>query len=684
MTPPIKTEADRSALQSQIRERIREVRTRHKIHAPEFPPELIWLNARPPAKPGERFSANRKLTLAELRGKIVILDFWTYCCINCMHVIPDLKYLEEKYSGGPLVVIGVHSAKFTNEKAVANIREAVLRYEVEHPVIVDSDFTVWQQYGVRAWPTLVMIDPEGYILGVFSGEGNREILDNYIEVALDIFGQEGKLNPTPVELLPESSEFSHSFLLYPGKIVADPRNWRLVIADSNHHRLVLISPEGKVLDIAGCGLPGREDGDFDTARFFRPQGMAFHGADLIVCDTDNHCLRRVDFESRSVTTIAGTGEQARFAPKGGAGLKTPLNSPWDIFVADGIGYIAMAGPHQIWTIDLKTNRVETFAGSGHEARRDGERKEAAFAQPSGITGEVVGNQVTRLFVADSEISSVRQIDLRSEKVGTLVGGDLFQFGDKDGSGDNVRLQHPLGITFYEGKIYLADTYNHKIKVIDPNLRTCKTLLGTHEPGHVDGVMGAEPEPRFYEPSGLAFLNGKLCIADTNNHAIRGADVHTREVKTLTLKPQAVDIGMTLHVDHLVTIGTPVIRLPEERLAPSANHLILKMVLPADTEFNTGSPLQLLARTINGALEFEPAIMTFAQPQAEMRIPFRLLPNFAETALRLELLYYYCYKLRGLCMVRQAVYEMPLHFAAEGADHLVVTDRVEEMALEKDG
>jgi len=656
---PIKTAADRSALQAQIREKILDIRAKHKVHAPDFPAGLAWLNAPP-------------LSLAQLKGKIVLLDFWTYCCINCMHVIPDLKYLEEKYAGRPLVVIGVHSAKFTNEKEVANIRQAVLRYEVEHPVVVDSDFTVWQQYAVRAWPTVAMVDPEGYLLAVFSGEGNREILDHYLEVALEIYEKEGKLNPTPIAFTPEVSELFNAFLSFPGKIVAPAEKNILAIADSNHHRIVTITPEGKVLDMIGSGLPGHDDGDFDTAHFTHPQGMAFYGEDLIVCDTDSHCLRRVDFAGRSVTTIAGTGEQARSGARGGAGLKTPLNSPWDIFITGHTGYIAMAGPHQIWTIDLKTNRVEPFAGSGHEARRDGDRHEAAFAQPSGVTGELVGGHLTRLFVADSEISCVRQIDARSEKVGTMLGGDLFQYGDTDGTGDHVRLQHPLGVAYHEGKLYLADTYNHKIKVIDPNLRTCKTLFGKREPGLRDGVAESENAPQFYEPSGLTFLNGKMYIADTNNHAIRVADLRTHEVKTVTLQPKAT----TEHcAEHLVSMHTPVTRLSGQTLSPHATQLALRIALPGEMEFNAGSPLQILVSPRNDALVFDAPMITIAEPKTEMLIPFRVQPDFGGTALRVELLYYYCAKTRGVCRVRQAAYEMTVLIAADGEEKLAIADRV---------
>ena len=644
---PVKQEYDRAALQAQIREKIQEVRTKHKIHAPEFPAELSWLNA------------GRSLSLQELRGKIVLLDFWTYCCINCMHVIADLKYLENKYSGKPLVAIGVHSAKFTNEKEAANIRQAVWRYEIEHPVLVDSDFAVWQSYGVRAWPTLVMIDPEGYLLGIFSGEGNREMIENYIEVTLDIFAKEGKLNPAPLALQPEKMDLSDSFLSFPGKIAAHQESRRLAVADSNHHRLVVMTPNGKVLEIIGSGVAGRDDGDFEAARFFHPQGMAWHDDDLIVCDTDNHLLRRIDFGSRSVATIAGTGEQARHGQKGGAGLKTPLNSPWDVHIIRNTGYLAMAGPHQIWTIDLKANRVEPFAGSGHEARRDGDLHEAAFAQPSGITGDA-----NRLFIADSEISSIRQIDLRHEKVGTIVGGDLFQFGDRDGTGDNVRLQHPLGALYHEGKVFVADTYNHKIKIVDPEERASTTFLGTGKPGHTDGTAA-----QFYEPSGLAILGQDLYIADTNNHLIRAANLQTAEVRTLHLKPTA-----RLRTEHLVPPSVPVIRLAEQILAPvDDGELMLRIELPAGHDFNPGSPLQILARSINNALIFPSSLITIDTPAPRPVLHFDLQQDLENSALRVELLYYHCDKHLGMCMVRQAVYEIPVRVAAGGATMIEIID-----------
>src|SRR3990167_342914 len=356
------------------------------------------------------FNVSEPLTLPDLKGKVVLLDFWTYCCINCMHIIPDLKKLETKYSK-ELVVIGVHSAKFQNERESENIRQAILRYGIEHPVINDSNFAIWQAYRASAWPTLVLIDPEGNIVGSDTGEGHYEILDKLIGKLVSDFRSKNLMNEKPLPLSLEKYKQGPSFLSFPGKILADETSKRLFIADSNHNRIVITNMEGEVLDIAGNGEIGRGDGTFKDASFHHPQGMALQGDNLYVADTENHLIRKLDLKSKIVTTIAGTGKQAEFMASGGMGISSPLNSPWDLVYVEGKLYIAMAGAHQIWVMDLETTVFQPFAGSGREGCIDGLLDKSALAQPSGITASD-----SMLYFADSEVSAIRYVDTKENRV----------------------------------------------------------------------------------------------------------------------------------------------------------------------------------------------------------------------------------------------------------------------------
>jgi thiol-disulfide isomerase/thioredoxin/sugar lactone lactonase YvrE len=491
---------------------------REPVRAPDFPAGFTWLNTDHP------------LSLKELRGRVVVLDFWTYCCINCQHILPDLAFLEEKYAGAPFTVIGVHSAKFDNEQEPANIRDAILRHGIQHPVVVDEDHTIWDAYGVRGWPTLVLLDPRGYVLGGVSGEGHRDLLDSTIAQVLDAYGEKGLLSSAALTLPLERDLRPITALSYPGKVLADAASNRLCIADSGYHRIIISDLDGRPLEVIGTGTPGRDDGPFEMATFHSPQGMLLVDNVLYVADTENHLIRRLDLEARTVQTVAGTGAQGRGRERGGPALQTPLNSPWDLCALAGQIYIAMAGPHQIWRFDPAGGEVAVFAGSGGEARIDGPAHEAAFAQPSGIATD--GRQ---LFVADSEISSVRVVSTGQQpSVQTLAGGDLFAFGDQDGVGDTVRLQHPLGIAHADGVLYLADTYNHKIKRVDPVSGAVLTLLGDGTAGDAGGER-----PRFREPGGLSVAADRLYIADTNNHRIQVADLYAPgvagAVRTLDLE-----------------------------------------------------------------------------------------------------------------------------------------------------
>ena len=446
-----------------------------------------------------------------------------------MHIFPDLKKLERKYSK-ELTVVGIHSAKFTNEGATEHIRKAALRYALEHPIANDNKFEIWNRYGVNSWPTLMLIDPNGKFVGKVSGEGNYEILDTYIAHIIKVFDEKKLIDRNKIIGKPE--KMADTPLKFPAKVTADPDGKRLFIADTNNNRILVSSPEGVVSDIIGSGKQGLADGDFSSAEFFMPHGIDVRGDTLYIADCENHVIRKADLKTRKVETIAGTGKQV-WTKRGGPAKTSPLNSPWDVLLSpDGkIMYIAMAGDHRIWYMDMEKNTIDVLAGNGREDIIDGPFPASAYAQPSGLA---LHNDV--LYIADSEGSAVRALDLKKQIASTVIGyadkdkARLFTFGDTDGPIGTAKLQHALAVLWYDGKLLCADTYNHKIKLIDTAAKTCTTLLGNGKAGKTDGK-----DATFDEPGGLALIGDKLYIADTNNHAIRVADLKTKEVKTLTIK-----------------------------------------------------------------------------------------------------------------------------------------------------
>ncbi|MEX2301362.1 MAG: thioredoxin-like domain-containing protein [Bryobacterales bacterium] len=606
------------------------------VHAPEFPPHLDWLNV------------DRPLVLKELRGKIVLLDFWTYCCINCMHVLPDLKRLERKYRD-ELVVIGVHSAKFPAERESENIRQAVLRYEVEHPVVNDNEMRIWQAYATRAWPTLVLIDPNGKVIGSHSGEGIYEMFDKVIAQVVEHYDAAGVLDRRPLSLLLEREREPESLLSFPGKVLADAESGRLFIADSNHNRVVVAALEdGAVLEIIGAGSIGLRDGRFEEAELSHPQGMALDGRFLYIADTENHAIRRADLEARQLVTLAGTGEQSyEIDSVPGPARGRALSSPWDLTLAHGVLFIAMAGPHQIWGLDLEGGMIAGHAGSGTEGHLDGPLLAAALAQPSGLATD---GQV--LFIADSEISSIRTADLdpRGGNVRTVVGQGLFDFGDVDGAGDDVRLQHPVGIEYVDGTLFVADTYNNKIKSISIQARASETFAGTGQAGLLDGDAESAT---FDEPAGLSFAGGKLYVADTNNHAIRVIDLRTQQVSPFGLRD----------IERLPASRPRRIRLPEQAVRPGEASLEVELDLPPGHHLNESAPTGI-------TLSYNGAPRTVAVGSFPLRVPFHAPPD--DGKLELEASIYYCREGRdAVCLYHQIKIELPLRQDPDGAATVAV-------------
>jgi thiol-disulfide isomerase/thioredoxin len=612
--------------------------------APEFPEGLEWINSAEP------------VTLDSLKGKVVLLDFWTYGCINCIHIIPDLERLEAEYPN-ELVVIGVHSAKFANEGDTDQLREIVQRYGLEHPVVNDEDFAVWNLWGANAWPTIAVIDPASKVVGLRPGEGVYDAIEPVVASLVAEFDASGALDRTPIEFALESDNAPKRALSYPGKVLAaDGRLW---VADTGHNRILEVDPiSGDVLAAFGSGDKGSSDGNGLEATFDAPQGLALGDGTLFVADTDNHLIRAIDLGTGDVTTMAGTGELGYPAREGPA-RNVGLNSPWAVVFDEGTVYVANAGSHQIISINIDIAFVTPLVGNGRESTKNGDFNRSELAQPSGLALSDDGI----LFFADSESSSIRAANLATEQTSLVVGGDanLFEFGDEDGEGNAARLQHPLGTALSREVLYIADTYNSKVKRVDTATNTVTSWLGS-TPGWADG-----PDPQFNEPGGLSFSNGRLFVADTNNHAIRIIDVATGDTSTLILKgveefdPPADFRGDVIALDPLTANAGP-------------TSLILDYILPNGYKVNEEAPSSLAIKG-GGSIAFLPgsSVYDLTGTKLPASVPLELIEGSGTVVIDMTLIY--CQSVAtSLCLIDQTRFEVPMEVGPPAASSQITLSK----------
>ncbi|MET9655947.1 NHL domain-containing thioredoxin family protein [Streptomyces sp. NPDC006510] len=463
---------------------------RARVRAPELVGKGGWLN-----------TGGKELTLADLRGKCAVVDFWTFCCVNCLHVLDELRELEEKHRD-TLVIIGVHSPKFVHEAEHQAVVDAVERYEVHHPVLDDPELATWKQYAVRAWPTLVVIDPEGYVVAQHAGEGHAHAIAKLVEELEAEHEAKGTLRRGDGPYVAPEPVATH--LRFPGKALLLPDGGFLV-SDTTRHRLVELGPDGEtVRRHIGAGERGFADGGPDEARFSEPQGLAvLPDGRIAVADTVNHAIRALDLGTGVTTTLAGTGRQWwQGSPTSGPARGVDLSSPWDVaWFADRL-WIAMAGVHQLWSYDPATQTVRVAAGTTNEGLVDGPADEAWFAQPSGLATSADGE---RLWVADSETSALRYIerDGTGFAVRTAVGTGLFDFGHRDGPAGQALFQHPLGVTALpDGSVAVCDTYNHALRRYDPASGEVTTLATD-----------------LREPSDAVLVDGDLVVVESARHRL---------------------------------------------------------------------------------------------------------------------------------------------------------------------
>jgi thiol-disulfide isomerase/thioredoxin len=515
---------------------------RVRVRAPELTGKGGWLN-----------TGGTQYTLADLRGKIVLLDFWTFCCINCLHVLDELRELEEKHRD-TVVVIGVHSPKFAHEAEHAAVVDAVERYGVEHPVLDDPELATWKQYAVRAWPTLVVIDPEGYVVAQHAGEGHAHAIERLVAELETEHGAKGTLRRGDGPYVAPEPE--PTVLRFPGKALLLPGG-DFLVSDTTRHQLVRLAPDGEtVVRRYGAGERGFVDGSAEHARFSEPQGLALlDGGTVVVADTVNHALRRLDPATGEVSTLAGTGRQWwQGSPTSGLAWEVDLSSPWDVAVFGGKVWIAMAGVHQLWTYDPEDCTVAVAAGTTNEGLVDGPGAEAWFAQPSGLAATA-----DRLWLADSETSALRWVDLDGA-VHTAVGTGLFDFGHRDGAADQALLQHPLGVTALpDGSVAVSDTYNHALRRYDPATGEVTTLATD-----------------LREPSDAVLVGDDIVVVESARHRLTRLRLPEETVKVEAVAhrtrraPTEVAPG-SLRLD--IVFQAPAGQKLDERYGPSTRLLV---------------------------------------------------------------------------------------------------------------
>ncbi|XP_057439055.1 protein SUPPRESSOR OF QUENCHING 1, chloroplastic isoform X2 [Lotus japonicus] len=639
---------------------------------PEFPSKLDWLNTAP-------LQFRR-----DLKGKVVLLDFWTYCCINCMHVLPDLDFLEKKYKNMPFLVVGVHSAKFDNEKDSEAIRNAVLRYDITHPVVNDGDMYLWQKLGISSWPTFAIIGPNGKLLAQLAGEGRKKDLDDFVEAALLFYGKQNMLDDTPITLSLEKDNDPRlltSPLKFPGKLAIDVLNNRLFISDSNHNRIVVTDLNGNfIVQIGSSGEEGLQDGSFDDATFNRPQGLAYNAKKniLYVADTENHALREIDFVNDKVRTLAGNGTKGSDYIGGGKGDTQLLNSPWDVCfhpLEEKI-YIAMAGQHQIWEHNILNGITRAFSGDGYERNLNGSSSTStSFAQPSGLS---LSRDLTEIYVADSESSSIRAVDLKTGGSRLLAGGDpvfsdnLFKFGDQDGIGSEVLLQHPLGVLCgKDGEIYITDSYNHKIKKFDPTSKRVSTIAGTGKAGFRDGTAVTA---QLSEPSGIIEGNsGRLFIADTNNSIIRYLDLNTDEFELHTLelkgfqppKPKSRSFKRLRRRPSADTVPITI-----DAISSEEGNLSIDISLPNEYHFSKEARSRFSVDIESeGSVDIDP-LDGLLSPEGSATLHFKRSSTSAAVG-RINCKIYYC-KEDAVCLYQSLLFEVPFREGVSDSTRANVT------------
>ncbi|MBE7410846.1 MAG: hypothetical protein L6Q54_08605 [Leptospiraceae bacterium] len=583
-------------------------------HTLEFPVDSDWFNTKEP------------LTKDKLLGKVVFLNFLSYTCINCEHILQDLKSIERKWSN-ELAVITIYSDRNYSKEKNEIVRQAILLNDIDHPVVIDKDFSLWQTYNLNSWPTLIIIHPNGEILGQFSGEDIFQSLDSIVSEVVKDSESSDTLNRNKTLPLKKTIE-PERLLYFPEKLAIDAKEKLLYVSDSKNNRILKIHIEsGEILESIGSGYSGNKDGDYDSSEFNHPQGIFLKDKSLFVADTKNHSIRKIHLEKKVVETIAGNFSRARTIHLPGFGKNVNLSSPKDILELQGTLYIAMSGHHQIWKMDLKTSEIDLFIGSGNNNLLDGNFKDASLSHPYRMT-----YHDNTLYFTDRETNAIRSAKLIQEKVDTLAGKGIFESGDVDGIFPKTRLQNPSDLFYHDGLIYFSDSQNHKIKTLNPITKEIKTLIHSK---NFDETVHANKDNSF-EPSGISLFQNKIYFADIKNHSIRILDLKTKELSELKIKTHLnIFKNKNSFYDKFQTY-----KLKEIKISPKSNFLNLNIRLSKGFSWKYNSPFYFKKTSLNeNAVKFlSPKEEYLQRPKFPVSFPIQTISENSEIQIH-SVLYY---------------------------------------------
>jgi thiol-disulfide isomerase/thioredoxin len=507
-------------------------------------------------------NSSRDIKAKDLKNRIILLDFWTYACVNCLHMIPEINNLEMEFDN-KLTVIGIHSGKFDNEKETSSIKKAILKYDITHPVVNDADFTIWDRFKVSSWPTLILIDPEGRIVKKYEGEVSSDLIRKDVKKLVKKYKYQ--LNSTGLPIVLEKNKIVDNVLNFPAKIAYAQgfsyenisKTNALVIANTGKNNIIFTTLNGKTLLEIGSGDVGFGDGDFDNASFNSPRGLLFKNNILYVADTGNHSLRKVDLKSGKVTTIIGNGKRGQIIDGNNKIKDVSLASPWDLeFFPDTNNIIiANAGSHQLLKYNISRKTISSFVGNGYEDLIDGKYPKNSLAQPSGLSA-----YLDKLYFVDSESSALRVVD-KNGKLSTLIGKGLFDFGYKNGNSKDALMQHPVGLSATSSGIYIADTHNHVIRKY--NLKTKQ--IYDYSGGLKGSGVGNRKDTRYDEPEAIIAVKNKFYVADTNNNRIIELSLNGSLSRLIDIIPQLKmpTEGLLEYLPNLTTIYSQKVKENEE-------------------------------------------------------------------------------------------------------------------------